>query len=227
MAIRGRPPIDEDQKSLQAVAMLLASGEAKTPRSAICRTVKCNDAAIRRLQRKWRRQGDDLLAAAKAAREQEAARKAARESRSCSSRVGYSASHGGYGDAAAELARTYLSSNIDRLGLTASAYAAQLARQEQDLLKQALGVSADYAQWEHERTKASLAELTAASALVQCDVAAARDWAVTDLAHQAMYETQRAIDQAIDPQSYLRTELEWLNTYSVASFDHFGKSKWW
>lgn len=225
MATRGRPPIDEDQKSLQAVAMLLASGEAKTPRSAICRTVKCNDAAIRRLQRKWRRQGDDFLAAATAMREHEAARKAARESRPCSSGGGYGASYGGY--AAADLARTYLSSSIDGLGLTESACATQLARQEQDLLKQALGVSADYAQWERELTKASLAELSAASALVQCDVATARDWAVTDLAHQAMYETQRAIDQAMDPLSCVRTELERLNTYSVASFDRFGKSKWW
>lgn len=73
---RGRPAID-DQALLKRIAALLVAAPAQTDRSAICKVAQGDDAAIRRLQRKWRIQKDDLLAAATAVREQEAARKAA------------------------------------------------------------------------------------------------------------------------------------------------------
>lgn len=229
MALRGRPAIGGDQKALQAVAALLASGEAKTPRSAICRTVNCHEATVRRLQRKWRTQGDELLAAAKAALEQEAARKAARESRPRSSGGGYGASYSIYGGSAHSLMRAALGMDVVDPTLTERHAPMELAGQEQDLMRQSLvGINAltDYNRLERELMKPSLAELTATEALARFDIAIARDQVIADAA-QALYETQSAIDRAMDPLSYAHTELERLSTYSVASFDFPGKPKWW
>jgi hypothetical protein len=64
---RGRPQAD-DAPALTRVAALLATGSAKTPRSAILQVVK-GEAAVRRLQRKWGTEGAELLAAAKATAE--------------------------------------------------------------------------------------------------------------------------------------------------------------
>lgn len=61
---RGRPTKDDDA-DLKRVAALLATGSAKTPRSAI-RQIVNGEAAVRRLQRKWGDEGAVLLAAAKA-----------------------------------------------------------------------------------------------------------------------------------------------------------------
>lgn len=73
---RGRPVID-DTHDLERVADLLVSGVAKTPRSAIARTVGARDSAIRRLQRKWRVSKNRLLTDA---RERQMARELASRS---------------------------------------------------------------------------------------------------------------------------------------------------
>lgn len=61
---RGRPAID-DTSYLMQIANLLAEGKATTPRSAIQRVVGSDDSVIRRLQRKWRKDGKIYLASAK------------------------------------------------------------------------------------------------------------------------------------------------------------------
>lgn len=66
MPSRGRPSINDSQ-TLRKVAMRLASGQARTARSAIAQALdNPSDTAIRRLQRKWRTAGDRYLAEARA-----------------------------------------------------------------------------------------------------------------------------------------------------------------
>ena len=66
---RGRPPGSgsiNDTRELVAVADLLAAKKAKTPRAAMRRVVKgIGDSHLRRLQAKWKDQGEALLAAAR------------------------------------------------------------------------------------------------------------------------------------------------------------------
>lgn len=58
MRRRGRPAMD-DTALLERAAARLASGQAKTPRSAISQTVGLDGAAVRRLQRKWHTVAND------------------------------------------------------------------------------------------------------------------------------------------------------------------------
>jgi hypothetical protein len=67
---RGRPNVDDDA-TLQAAAMKLARGEVVTPRSAIAQSLPARrssqsfDSDLRRVQRKWRKAGEALLARAR------------------------------------------------------------------------------------------------------------------------------------------------------------------
>lgn len=68
MRKRGRPPVDDDA-ILRAVARRLAKAEATSTRSAIAQSLQITtgsfDSNVRRIQRKWRTQGERLLAEAK------------------------------------------------------------------------------------------------------------------------------------------------------------------